>query len=484
MEDFEYIIKFESDILTYRNVSINGTEGKGIVKGVTIVCGPNGSGKSTLGNIISKGRHAFNNRMKYFPENMRVKMLSFSNIHALTGIDVEHYTQRLEATANEFVPTVAEVIGEKSGSDIWCDISRRLNLENALSKKINYLSSGEMRKLLVANILSESPEVIILDNPYIGLDAPSRNEFNAIIKEVVKSNVSIIMLIADPEEIPDYTDALIWIKNRNIEGIYGVENLQGKIKEISEDQTLKQKLNIPFTRHVEKRFENHDVSFEIHNGHIKYGDKTILENFSWRVKRGECWALNGPNGSGKSLLLSIVCGDHPQAYANDITIFDRKRGSGESIWDIKDSVGYLSPEIQLYFKSSSTVREIVAKGKRNMLNRASKATEEELFEAGQWLDFMGISHLKDRNFKELSNGEKQLVQLASIMIKRPKLMILDEPFHGLDNLNKSRIKNAINQITENNHTTLIFVTHSPAETPECVSMIKSIDGKELPVKRF
>ena len=87
---------------------------------------------------------------------------------------------------------------------------------------------------------------------------------------------------------------------------------------------------------------------------IRYGDRTILKELDWTVRRGEKWALSGENGAGKSTLLSLVCADNPQSYACDISLFGRKRGTGESIWEIKKHIGYVSPEMhRAYLKKSA-----------------------------------------------------------------------------------------------------------------------------------
>lgn len=470
----DFIIRFEGDSLTYRNITVSGTKGAGVVKGVTVIYGPNGSGKSTLGNVIAKGRHAFNNRMTFFPDNIKVKMLSFTSIHALTGIDVEHHTQRLEATANDFVPTVAEILGDKAKSDAWLELASRLGLADALSKKINYLSSGELRKLLVTNMLSDLPDLLVLDNPYIGLDSYSRSEFDSLVEKISNERVSIVMLLCDPSEIPDYADALIRIENRHVENMVLTDGNTVKIRESLNDKIPIPYPDIPEIHDRKEQFENHEITFEIRNGNIRYGDKTIIENFDWQVRRGECWALTGPNGSGKSLLLSLICADHPQAYSNDITLFDHRRGTGESIWDIKDAIGYVSPEMQLYFRTNSCVKDIVAKGKRNSLNRSRQITEAERSEALRWLDLIGISHIQDRNFSDLSNGEKQLVLLAAALIRQPRLLVLDEPFHGLDRVHKLGLKRLIEEMSRKNGMTLIFVSHYKEEFPDCIDRIKEI----------
>ncbi|MDE5918733.1 MAG: ATP-binding cassette domain-containing protein, partial [Duncaniella sp.] len=162
------IIEFVSPVLRYGNVTIRSVEGCGIVEGVTVVAGPNGAGKTTLGTIIEKGRYAFGNRLRFSRDGMTVKMLKFTDIHSFTGVDVLRFDQRLESSENEFVPTVGEIMGSRLDDKRWDELCGALALDDVAGKKINFLSSGELRKLLVINALMSSPDILVLDNPYIG----------------------------------------------------------------------------------------------------------------------------------------------------------------------------------------------------------------------------------------------------------------------------------------------------------------------------
>src|SRR5688572_13384763 len=95
---------------------------------------------------------------------------------------------------------------------------------------------------------------------------------------------------------------------------------------------------------------------------VQYGDKIILDEVNWKVMKGERWLLSGPNGAGKSTLLSLITADNPKAYANSIFLFGKKRGSGESIWDIKKKIGFISPELHLFFDQGTSCFDVIASG--------------------------------------------------------------------------------------------------------------------------
>lgn len=461
----DYIVTFESPRLGYGKVVIKETEGKGIRKGITAIYGNNGSGKTTLGTILEKGRYAYGNRLDFLGNDPRIKMLSFSDIHSLSGMEAQYFAQRMESTMNDMVPTVADVLGKKINDPNFELLSESFNLHNIKDKRINYLSSGELRKLIIINALLEKPDVLILDNPYIGLDDWSRDELNNMMSEMREKGISIVLLLCDLEDIPGFADHILYLSRC----ILSDETVS---KPLIEDTNGNDNIIIP--EKITAGNVKCEVAFEIKDGHIRYADKQIMKGFDWKIRSGERWVLTGPNGCGKSLLLSMICADNPQGYSNDITLFDKKRGSGESIWEIKDNIGYVSPEMQLFFKSNSNVRDIIAQGLRNSLNRYTKIKPEEYELTEEWISLLGIREIAERKFNELSAGEQRLVLLARALIKQPSLLVLDEPLHGLDSANKHRIKKIIDKIVEKNKSTLIFVTHYKTEIPECVTHTKKL----------
>ena len=462
-----YIIRLDSQRLGYGKVVLSNPSKTHIPQGITVVFGENGSGKTTLGNILAKGKNAYGNRITFRNDINSIRILAFTDIHALSGMEAQYQSQRMEATMNDMVPTVREIMGTKIHDPKMMELSYILNINDVIDKKINYLSSGELRKLLIINALLDNPDVLILDNPYIGLDPVSRCELNNMMEKLKEDGLSIILILCDAADIPIFTDAVITLDNLTIS-----QSIQDKrqISDIRNHDFEESSLDINILKSGSGNLKtDHKISFSIIDGHIRYGERQILKNINWEVKKGEKWVLTGSNGSGKSLLLSLICADNPQAYANDITLFDRKRGSGESIWEIKDAIGYVSPEMQLFFESNSYIKEIIAQGLRNSLNKYLPLTDEEITETEIWMRILGISHLADRRFTELSTGEQRLVLVARAMIKQPALLVLDEPLHGLDARNKKRVIKIVNDLTERNGSSLIFVTHYENEIPDCVS---------------
>lgn len=467
----EFLIELESERLGYGKVELSNPGNIGIVEGVTAIVGRNGSGKTTLGTILEKGRYAYGNRLRFSNPGMRVRMLAFSDIHSLSGLEAQYFAQRMESTMNEMVPTVAQILGGKTASKRWTELANSFGLLDVEDKRVNYLSSGELRKLIVINAMLDNPDCLILDNPYIGLDAASRDELDSMLLNMKAEGVAVVLLVCDPGDIPGFADSVIFIDDRRIISMSSPGDFLSSLHTSGQDLLPNDVPPFPSSR---RQLSSYSIAFEIRKGHIRYGDRQILKDLDWRVAKGEKWALTGPNGSGKSLLLSMVCADNPQGYANDITLFDRKRGSGESIWEIKDHIGYVSPEMQLFFKSASSITEIIIQGLRNPLNMYGKPSAEEYSQAAGWMGLLGISHLSDRKFQELSAGEQRLALVARAMVKQPELLVLDEPLHGLDNENKKKVKQIIETLVERNGTTLIFVSHYTSEIPACVDNVKEL----------
>lgn len=467
------IISLVSDTLQYRGVKLQNPYHAEIPEGITAIIGSNGSGKSTLGNIIEKGWNICTNTIRGGRENLRIRSIEFSDIHSLAGFKVEYYQQRFEAMMNDEVPTVAELMAGRIGTPRWSELAERLHLHDVETKRVNFLSSGELRKLLIINLLFDLPDVLILDNPYIGLDADSRTLLNDTIVEIASRGVSVILLLCNPDDIIGQTATVVPMDKMTVGEPFAVAGDVAVARERVAG-LFDYDVVIDDLPDMTPEKEDFDVMFRLNHCRVMYGRRVILDDVSWTVRRGECWSLTGPNGSGKSTLLSLVHADNPQGYSNDITLFDRRRGSGESIWDIKRRIGYVSPEMHLYFSDAGSVASVVAQGLNDTVGCFKMVKEHQMELAMQWLDALKMAHLAERRFNTLSAGEQRLALLARTFIKHPQLLILDEPLHGLDVARKRSIRRIVNSLVARYGITLIYVTHYLPEIPECVTLSKRL----------
>lgn len=434
------------------------------------IVGPNGAGKTLIADLMQR-KFALKEGEITFGYNDKVsdlvKSIAFKDIYSLADCRNTYYQQRWHSTETDEIPTVEEMLKEYSGSEDLLQVLSFFGIEDLLPKRLIFLSSGELRKFLIVRSLLTRPRILILDNPFIGLDAPSRNVLVNLLQQMAKlENVQVILLLSNPNDIPEMITHVLPVHDRQL---YPSETREAFLahKELLDELFPVYSNSIPLPT-SEKNVSEHDVTFRMEHVSIKYGSRTILKELDWEVKNGEKWALFGPNGAGKSTLLSLIYADNPQSYANTFYLFDRKRGSGESIWDIKKRIGYVSPEMHLYYMENVPVLNIVGSGFFDSIGLYRKCSAEQQLVALEWMHVFGIEHLKDRSFLTLSSGEQRLALLTRAFVKDPDLIILDEPLHGLDISNKKKAACIIEQFCARPGKTLIYVTHYPHELPACV----------------
>ena len=408
----------------------------------TAIVGPMGSGKTSLakalaGRLFRTGEVFLSSRN---PDKRAHVMLveqqhQFKNRSNLSEFYLQ---QRFNSSDCDDSYTVEEELKDLDVGN-WIQL---FEIEDLLKRPMIQLSNGENKRLQIVKALAYQPDWLILDNPYVGLDVHGREILSKGLLTLEASGIHFI-LVSSPGDVPDFINQIIELPVR--------QTALGK--------------PMPLLRPLAP-FE---VAVKMDKVQIKYGAKTILKDFTWEVKKGERWAIKGPNGAGKSTLISLITADNPQAYSQDITLFDRKRGTGESIWDIKKKIGYLSPELHLYFKEGGSCFSVVASGLFDTLGLFKRVSEDQTAQVNHWMKVMGISHLADRSFREISGGEQRLVLIGRAMVKNPELLILDEPCQGLDSAQTERLKTVLDYLASNSEMTLLYVSHYERDIPSCVN---------------
>lgn len=347
------------------------------------------------------------------------------------------------------------------------------DLDSLLDKYIITLSSGEMRKFQITKALFHLPRVLILDNPFIGLDASTRTQVADLLSDLAGTMpILMILVLSKTDIIPDFITHIIQVSGLDIKGKITREEFlsrpAGKPEGISAG--TEEIINSLPEKSLEAFYPvgNEPEIIRCTDVSIKYGSRTILNHLNWTVHEGEHWAINGENGSGKSTLLSLVCADNPQSYACDIALFGHKRGSGESIWEIKRHIGYVSPEMHRAYQKNLSALDIVASGLFDTVGLFINPDGEQYEVCRRWMKIFGIEHLAERPYLKLSSGEQRLCLLARAFVKDPELLILDEPLHGLDPGQCHRAKQIIDIFVRRPHKTLVMITHYQEELPECI----------------
>lgn len=426
------------------------------------VTGPNGSGKTTLVETLL-GQHALcSGRLRYGFSGGGIRYIAFHETYNRAEDGEYYYQQRWNSCDSENAPRVGELLERVEGDpQLRDELYGLLAIGPMLDKPVIMLSSGELRKFQIVRMLLTRAQVLVVDNPFIGLDTAAcrlLNELLARLSEI--AGMQLILVLSSEEDIPPFVTHVYRLQERYLGPKTPVCLLQRESCSRAQPFVLPQAVRGPLDCTEVVRL----------NGvTIRYGDRTILDSLDWRVGNGEKWALAGPNGSGKSTLLSLICGDNPQAYAQDITLFGRRRGTGESIWEIKRHIGYVSSEMHRSFLKDIPAANLVASGFFDSLGLYGTPDAGQLTAARAWMEVFGIGGLTDRSFLRLSSGEQRLVLLARAMVKEPDLLILDEPLNGLDAANKERIKEIINTFCARPGKSLIYVSHCDADLPSCIT---------------
>ena len=437
------------------------------------IVGANGSGKSLLANMI-QGRIALRDldgEIKYnFTEPLfeAIRTIAFKDIYTMVDGTTAYYQQRWHSQDAEGVVTVKEILQPIASLSEIEQLFEMLNLTDILDKSIIFLSSGELRKFLLIKVILTHPKLLIVDNPYIGLDSSSRKSLDAMFSSMAKINgMQLLLLLSNPADVPEIVTHVMPVKDMEC---MGARTRQEFIADTALHTQLFNYSSVePLLPEKLREASEHQVTFRMEDVNIVCGNRTILKNVDWEVKNGEKWALIGPNGSGKSTLLSLIYADNPKSYSNTLYLFDRKRGTGESIWDIKSRIGYVSPEMHLYFMEDIPLLRIVASGFFDSIGVFRKCTPEQETIAMEWIKCFGIEDIAHRSFLSLSSGEQRLALLARAFVKDPDLIILDEPLHGLDVANKERASKIIESFCDRKGKTLVYVTHYTHEIPQAVT---------------
>lgn len=441
------------------------------------IVGANGAGKSLLVDTII-GRYPLLMNEVHYNFSSPISTLVSDNIKYVTFRDsygeadnTYYYQQRWNAHDIDDTPIVRDLLPPCNDKKVHDSLYELFGIRDMLDKHIVLLSSGELRKFQLTKTLLSNPRVLILDNPFIGLDVKTRVLLHGLLQKLIEQiSLQVILVLSKTDEIPDFITHVIPVSNRTC----GVK--------ISLQAYLAMQETVPaHILSLEKRKELLDLPcrsdddycvdeiVSLRNVSIIYGERIILKNLNWTIKCGEKWALTGDNGSGKSTLLSLICADNPQSYACDISLFGRKRGTGESIWEIKKHIGYVSPEMHRAYMKNLPAIDIVASGLYDTIGLYKKPTEKDRSVCEWWMYIFGIEDLKGRNFLQLSSGEQRMVLLVRAFVKDPELLILDEPLHGLDVYNRRLVKDIIETFCHRKNKTLVMVTHYKEELPDVIT---------------
>ncbi|WP_438862747.1 molybdate ABC transporter ATP-binding protein ModF [Neptunicella sp.] len=428
------------------------------------IVGANGSGKSALAALMAGAGEVIEGEVSLSLDSTAI--VSSESLKAL----LEQERKKDDADILDVIPvgtTVRELIfnaetpATPANAELFEQLIELFNFNHLLERSFTALSTGETRKLLLIRALINRPELLIIDEPYDGLDSTTSIKLADLLQKM-SSQITFVLIFNRFDEIPDFISHFAYMQ-------HGTLRLQIERQEQQQFEHLYQLLHLKTTDLALPSMDNSTQRpaaldpelplVRMKNIAVRYGEQTIFEKLDWTIHAGQHWQLSGPNGSGKTCLLNMITGDHPQCYSNDIFVFGFQRGSGESIWQIKQYIGFISNSLHLQYRVNSSVKHSIISGFYDSIGLYNTPTRQQIQIAEQWLELLGLSHYANHSFQQMSFGDQRLILIARAMIKHPTLLILDEPCLGLDDINRQRVLALIEHICTAEQTTVLYVNH-------------------------
>jgi molybdate transport system ATP-binding protein len=479
------------------------------------VIGPNGSGKSTLmkalcGRVpVVQGDIAYHFAADGTKPQDGIAYVSFEAQKSVLGRQDPFYQARWNSTRSRDGTPVAEylsldrvykvnpfqVVDGLPEPAVFAarrdEVVALLQIESLLERNAIQLSNGERRKVFIARALLKDPRLLILDNPFVGLDQGFRARLRTVIERLTQGDVRLIVVETDRDEIPPGITHVLSVDDCRVVDQKPV----GAIPKPRSSERAQKPVFSPGTHDISSTNESPTTGrhpkaekkqasrgqplVHLENVTVSYNGTQVLQGVDWTIHKGEHWALIGPNGAGKTTLLSLITGDNPQAYANRVTLFGRRRGSGESIWEIKRRIGWAAPELHLYYPVSITCFDVVCSGFFDSVGLYHRCTQQQQEAAQGWMERLSIAGYADVPFRQASEGEQRMMLIARALVKDPTLLVLDEPCQGLDAANRARVVQTIDSAGEHLDASLIYVTHETDSLPQCITHVMRLQGGRL-----
>ena len=344
------------------------------------------------------------------------------------------------------------------------DLIQALGMTESLDKGYRQLSTGQTRKLLLLAPITEGTTFLVIQSPFDGLDPDSCKELDRAMFHLFSKGIQILMFVYNPSDIPSWTTHL---------GIVASGGLvfQGPADQVPASclaQTSRPDFQATvqdFSTTAQACSDTNEKKelVRLYHCNAGYGGHAVFTDLSLVLGRGDHTLITGPNGSGKSTLLQVITGDHPACYTSDLTLFDIRRGTGESIWDIKQHMGIVSPDLHRNFRVPGSVLACILSGLFDSIGLYNPVTDTQKKRAMTWLTRLNMASAAAVPFRDLSYADQRLILIARALIKGPRLLILDEPTQGLDTPNRLALLDFLSDVARDNLSTILYVSHREDE---------------------
>ena len=433
--------------------------------------GPNGAGKTTLASILS-GQLRWRSGAVEFGRGIRsTGYVCFEQQKAMCGRDRQRDDSDFRGDAQDPGTTVERaILGQQAPGPQFEYWIGRLGIRHLLRRGIRFISTGEMRKILLLRAIISQPQLLILDNPLDGLDLASQQEMAVILEELLQSELRLLLLCRQLEDLPAGVSHLLVLED-------GRKIRAGEREAVLGDARVQALMNppplelgeLPAAAERPWRLVRGQPLLELQGVKVNYGAIEVFRNLDWVLRPGQHCHISGPNGCGKTTLLSLINGDNHKAYGQNITLFGQRRGTGESVWEIKQKYGLVDTRLQLAHVRGMRVIEVVVSGFFDTIGLYDDWGDQQRQTAGRWLRALGLGEREQQEFDALSFGMQRMVLLARAMVKSPIILILDEPCLGLDSYHRRAVLEAIDHIAEHSDTHILYVSHCAGEVPACIN---------------
>lgn len=440
-----------------------------------LLLGANGAGKSALAAVLAGFGETTAGSLSGLPE--RVAIVSYEAQAELIAAERRKDDADIMDVISEGTPVREMIFSDGRDADLAQALVAGFGLEPLLDRAFRKLSTGETRKLMLVRALSSRPELLVLDEPFDGLDAAAQLQLAEHLQRLA-SETRMVLVLNRMADAPAFITDIAWLSGGQISACLKRDDEQAwaELQQLVHLKTSD--IALPPLDPVDRLppLDAEKPLVSLKSVAVKYTDTVIFENIDWEIVAGEHWQLAGPNGSGKTALLSLITGDHPQCYVNDITAFGYRRGSGESIWEIKRYIGYVSTALQWEYRVGTSLRHVIVSGFYDSIGLYEKPTEEQLRIADAWLAVLGMSERRDAPFTGLSYGDQRLLLIARAMVKHPALLILDEPCLGLDDINRQLVIALVERICAGSETTVVYVNHHAEDRIAGIERVLNLGG--------
>jgi molybdate transport system ATP-binding protein len=432
------------------------------------ILGGNGAGKTVLTEAIAGLRKISGGSIDYpglGDPDREIQVVSFEAQRRLLERERKRDDTNILQGATDPGTTVRRFLETAAGSlDAQAPLLRRFALKEVLDRGLRFLSTGEFRKTLLCRALLLEPRLLILDDPFDGLDIASRQELSGLIAHLAEGNHALVVVLGRRTELPPGVDRVVSMEDGR--ALY-VGKAKGIPASFAEGQSVTE-LPLP-TAGLPPRPGNPEPLIRMDRVSVSYGAKKVFRDITWEARPGEVWHIVGPNGSGKTTLLSLIDGSNPKAYGRRFWLFGRLRGSGESVWEIKQRIGHVSADFHRNYPPRTTALDTILSGFSDTAGLYEEPSGLHVDTARKWLEVLDLADRETTPLRRLSYGQQRALLVARAMVKMPPILIADEPTQGLDDEHSELVLSVLERIGSETEVLLLYVSHDPAQRLRCTT---------------